>query len=242
MGYQRCKGTDCTKFARQKKLVNQHQKGLGIDLLTLCTPCAQTLYTGFVGLVCSFAGCMTAPQGGKHGPFCKRHSPLECEHADCTTAPQGGAFGPFCKTHSTYIPDPKPIILVEETAESVEKLKAAAIYNLDKGKYVYAGLMGTSGLEEIDRDTLHIIKADSTLEKDSHLAIYVDGHDGQSAHDVARDAERVLIDSIGVERLLNERRGGAGRPPLDTSVGGIFIIVFKEQKKRKALDDISNNH
>ena len=159
MGHQRCTG--CTKFAKQKTLVNQHQKAKGIEERTLCVPCAKELYDDFVGLVCSHANCTTAPQGGKHGPFCvrhsplecehancttapqggehgpfcTRHSPLECEHADCTTAPQGGAFGPFCKTHSTYIPDPKPIILVEETAESVEKLKAAAIYNLDKGKH-----------------------------------------------------------------------------------------------------------
>jgi hypothetical protein len=105
---------------------------------------------------------------------------------------------------------------MEEPAESVKKLKDAAIRNLDKGKPVYVGLMGTSGLNEINQDTCRMIKADSTLEKDSHLAIYVDGNDGQSAHDVARDAERVLIDSISIKG------------------------VFKEQKKRKALDDISN--
>jgi hypothetical protein len=130
---------------------------------------------------------------------------------------------------------------MEETVESVEKLKVAAIYNLNKGKDIYVGLMGTSGLGEIDQDTRRMIKEDSTLEKDSHLAIYVDGNDGQSAHDVARDAERVLIRSIGVERLLNERQGGAGRPPLNKSVGGIFIIVFKEQKKRKALAVLVTN-
>ena len=100
--------------------------------------------------------------------------------------------------------------------------------------------MGTSGLEEINQDTCRMIAEDSTLVKDSHLAIYVDGNDGQSAHDVARDAERVLIDSIGVDRLLNKRNGGQGRPPHNKSVGGIFIIVFKEQKKRKALADLSN--
>ena len=129
---------------------------------------------------------------------------------------------------------------MEETVESVEKLKVAAIYNLNKGKDIYVGLMGTSGLGEIDRDTNEIMKADSTLEKESHLAIYVDGNDKLSAHDVARDAERVLIRSIGVDRLLNKRQGGQGRPPLNKSIGGIFIIVFKEQKKRKALADLSN--
>jgi hypothetical protein len=140
-------------------------------------------------------------------------------------------------THSNYI---EPIILVEETAESVEKLEDVANSNLEKGKVLYVGLFGTSGEGEIDRDTDEIIKENSTLEKDFHLAIYVDGTDEESAHDVARDAERVLINSIGVDRLLNKRRGGAGRPPLNKSVGGIFIIVFKEQKKRKALADLSN--
>ena len=94
---------------------------------------------------------------------------------------------------------------MEETVESVEKLKVAAIYNLNKGKDIYVGLMGTSGLGEIDQDTRRMIKEDSTLEKDSHLAIYVDGNDGQSAHDVARDAERVLIRNIGLNRLLNDK-------------------------------------
>jgi len=79
-------------------------------------------------------------------------------------------------------------------------------------------------------------KEDSTLVKDYHLAIYVDGSDGQSAHDLARDAERVLIRSIGLDRLLNKRHGGAG----------IFIIVFKRQKKiqnkRKPLVDLSNTN
>jgi hypothetical protein len=265
MGYQRCQGTDCTKFAKQKKLVNQHQKAKGIDLLTLCTPCAKDLYPDYVGLECERADCTTAPQGGKHGKFCKRHSPLECEradcttaqeggafgkfcrrhtpleceHADCTTAPLGGAFGKFCQVHSplecdyadcltaprggehgkfcfkhsAYI---KPLILVEELAKNVEELTFAAISNIEKGKPVYAGLTGTSGEEEINQDTLRMINQDSTLEKESHLAIYVDGNNGQSAHDVARDAERVLIDSISIKG------------------------VFKEQKKRKALDDISN--
>ena len=261
MGYQRC--SRCSKFATKKKLVNEHQKANGIDECTLCLSCAKTLYTGFVGLVCLFAGCMTAQQGGAYGNFCKSHSPLECSFVGCTTSPkgglygnfchchsplecsfvgcttspEGGAYGPFCTKHTNYI---KPITLMEETAKSVEELNVAAIYNLDKGKHVYCGLMGTSGLGEIDRDTIAIIKADSTLEKESHLAIYVDGNDKQSAHDVARDAERELINSIGVDRLLNKRRGGAGRPPLNKSVGGIFIIVFKEQKKRKALADLSN--
>ena len=217
MGYQRCQGTDCTKFAKQKKLVNQHQKAKGIDLLTLCTPCAKDLYPDYVGLECERADCTTAQEGGAFGKFCRRHTPLECEHADCTTAPLGGAFGKFCQVHSplecdyadcltaprggehgkfcfkhsAYI---KPLILVEGLAKNVEELTFAAISNIEKGKPVYAGLTGTSGEEEINQDTLRMINQDSTLEKESHLAIYVDGNDKQYAHDVARARCRESID------------------------------------------------
>ena len=143
MGKPRCKGTDCTKFAHQKKLVNEHQKGLGIDLLTLCNTCAKDRYRDYVGLVCSFADCTTAPRGGAFGMFCKSHSPLKCSVVDCTTSPQGGKHGSFCLSHTNYI---TPITLVKETAESVEELTSVAISKIDKGKQVYAGLMGTTGL------------------------------------------------------------------------------------------------
>jgi len=135
---------------------------------------------------------------------------------------------------------------MEETVENVEELNDDANSNLKKGKPVYVGLMGTSGLGEIDQDVVRLQEEDSTLVKDYHLAFYVDGSDGQSAHDVARDAERVLIRKIGLDRLLNKRNGGAGRPPRNKSVGGIFIIVIKTQKKiqnkRKPLVDLSNTN
>jgi hypothetical protein len=83
---------------------------------------------------------------------------------------------------------------VEELAENAEELTSAAISNIEKGKPVYAGLMGTSGEDEIRQDTLRMINQDSTLEKESHLAIYVDGNDKQYAHDVARARCRESID------------------------------------------------
>ena len=49
--------------------------------------------------------------------------------------------------------------------------------------------------------------------------------DHMSAHDTARDAERLLIRLIGLDNLLNSRHGGAGRVPNDTRIGGVFIIV-----------------
>ena len=55
---------------------------------------------------------------------------------------------------------------------------------------------------------------------------YVDCDDyHDSAHDTARDAERLLIRLIGLDNLLNSRHGGAGRVPNDTRIGGVFIIV-----------------
>ena len=101
MGTPRCTGDRCSKFAHQKKLVNQHQKAKGIEERTLCVPCAKELYDDFVGLQCEHANCTTAPRGGEYGPFCARHSTLECSHANCTTAPQGGAYGKFCARHTT---------------------------------------------------------------------------------------------------------------------------------------------
>ena len=42
-----------------------------------------------------------------------------------------------------------------------------------------------------------------------------------SAHDTARDAERLLIRLIGLgNNLLNSRNGGAGRVPYDTDWWG----------------------
>ena len=43
-----------------------------------------------------------------------------------------------------------------------------------------------------------------------------------SAHNTARDAERFLIRLIGLDNLLNSRHGGAGHPPNDTRIGGVF--------------------
>ena len=64
MGYPRC--TRCTKFAKQKRRVNQLQKAKGIDERTFCVPCAKELYDDFVGLQCEHANCTTAPRGGEY--------------------------------------------------------------------------------------------------------------------------------------------------------------------------------
>ena len=80
-----------------------------------------------------------------------------------------------------------------------------------------------------------MINQDSTLKKESHLVIFVDGNNKQSAHEVTQDTERVLINSIGVERLLNKWQGGAGCPPNDTSVGCILSLFLKNRRSAKIL-------
>ena len=40
-----------------------------------------------------------------------------------------------------------------------------------------------------------------------------------------RDAERYCINQIGLDNLMNSRKGSAGRIPNDTSVGGVFLLV-----------------
>ena len=67
--------------------------------------------------------------------------------------------------------------------------------------------------------------------------IYVDGNDenGQSAHDVARDAERVLIDSIGVERLLSIKIGLALDAVQMTHLLVVFSSLFLKNRRSAKL-------
>ena len=46
-----------------------------------------------------------------------------------------------------------------------------------------------------------------------------------SEHNAARDAEWYYINEVGLEKLVNARKGGAGRIPNDTSVGGVLLLV-----------------
>ena len=40
-----------------------------------------------------------------------------------------------------------------------------------------------------------------------------------------RDGERYCIRKVNKQRLMNARNGGAGAPPNDKSVGGVFLLV-----------------
>ena len=84
----------------------------------------------------------------------------------------------------------------------------------------------SSGQSEIDQDVRRLKAAGLITEKVAQYVTYVEC-DGchMSAHDTARDTERLLIRLIGLDNLLNNRNGGAGCVPKDTRIGGVFIIV-----------------
>ena len=87
-------------------------------------------------------------------------------------------------------------------------------------------MLGTSGQSEIDKDERRLIKNGLITQKVAQYVAYVDcDRSHVSAHATARDAERFLINLIGLKNLLNSRKGGAGREPNDTSIGAVFIMV-----------------
>ena len=96
------------------------------------------------------------------------------------------------------------------------------------GLKVYAGLLGTSGQSEIDQDEKRLKEAKLINKKLYQYVAYIDEDQmHNSAHATARDCERLLINKIGLYLLLNRRKGGAGRTPEDTTIGGVFIMVCK---------------
>ena len=135
-----------------------------------------------------------------------------------------GVHGHRCCAHSLHVPT---IELLDDTVESVEFLAAIGRDAIKEDhSLVYAGLLGTTGQSEIDQDVQRLKDAGLITEKVGQYVTYVECDACHtSAHDTARDAERFLIRLIGLNNLLNSRHGGAGRPPNDTRIGGVFIIV-----------------
>ena len=168
---------------------------------------------------CEFDGCDTTPLFGVHGHHCRAHSIQDCEVIDCDTTPQFGVHGHRCCTHSLHVPT---IELLDDT------LLAAIGRDSIKEDHspTYAGLLGTSGQSEIDQDVRRLKDAGLITEKVAQYVTHVEC-DGShmSAHDTARDAERLLIRLIGLDNLLNSRHGGGGRVPNDTRIGGVFISL-----------------
>ena len=119
------------------------------------------------------------------------------------------------------------IELTDDTIESVEFLAQFGIDSIREDQCeVYGGLLGTFGQWRIDQDERRLTKNGLTTKKVARRVAYVDC-DGlrDSTHATARDTERLLIRLIGLDNLLNNRHGGAGRVPLDTSLGAVFNMV-----------------
>ena len=91
---------------------------------------------------------------------------------------------------------------------------------------MHAGLLGTSGQSEIDQDEKRLKEAKLINKKLYQYVAYIDEDQmHNSAHATARDCERLLVNKTGLHLLLNMRKGGAGRIPKDTTIGGVFIMV-----------------
>ena len=95
------------------------------------------------------------------------------------------------------------------------------------GQYVlYFGKMGASGQYEIDQDAKRMINLGLMDFKVDQVVTYVEQDEfHSSANSAANDAERYCINVFGLEKLMNQRGGGGGRPPFNTSVGGVFLLV-----------------
>ena len=87
-------------------------------------------------------------------------------------------------------------------------------------------MMGTTGQSEIDKDEERMIEAGLMDFKAAQYVACIELDESHSfEHDIARDAERHCIIEVGLENLMDGRKGGAGRVPKDTSVGGVFLLV-----------------
>ena len=119
--------------------------------------------------------------------------------------------------------------LIPDTVATVDVLVQLALKFIKVfGLKVYAGLLGTSGQSEIDQDERRLKKAKLINKKlHQYVAYFDEDQMHNSAHATARDCERLLINKIGLYLLLNRRKGGAGRTPNDTTIGGVFIMVCK---------------
>ena len=175
-------------------------------------------------------GCGTpALNPTKHDGCCWKHSPatkILCRLGCGTPARNPTKHDGCCIKCSPHAPT---IELLPDTVESVDELVRLANQLLLLGYLIYAGLLGTSGQSEIDQDVNRLIKAGLITTKVEQHVAYVDADEmHNSAHATARDVERLLINKIGLARLLNSRKGGAGRIPKDTSIGAVFIMVCKK--------------
>jgi hypothetical protein len=176
---------------------------------------------------CAEHGCETTPQQGHEG-YCIRHSPHSCAEHGCETTPQHGHEG-YCYRHSK-----KPLVLptdwiLDNSLTDIHALKAFAEKQRGLGRKLYIGLAGVSKrstiLGEIDNDELRMKELFLMTRKLAHSFVILHPLGDQPGHNRARLGEAWLIRELGLNTLMNERNGGAGRPPFYDAIGAVFVLV-----------------
>ena len=91
---------------------------------------------------------------------------------------------------------------------------------------VAGGVSKASSIQaEIDNDEKRMLELGHMTEKVTQHFVILNTLDGDLGHDRARLAEAWLIRALGLDRLMNERHGGAGRPPIFKDIGAVFILI-----------------
>jgi len=182
------------------------------------------------GVTCADPDCSKLPRDGIGGGiYCVSHCGVTCADPYCSNLPRGGiGDGIYCQSHA------RVLNLPEDTVEGVDHLVTKAVYFFGKGFAINGGLFGTTGQDEINQDIRRMKKTYLNLnleyfDQETHMV--EKGLNYDSAHDTARDAERFLIRTIGLHRLLNRTQGGGGGNPNDPSIGGVFLIIFTVNKE-----------
>jgi hypothetical protein len=186
--------------------------------------------------------------GKKHKGCCAKCSSAVrkmCVKCNKTPMQNGKKHATCCGSCSPYV---KPIVLIPEAINNLNELVTWAEYWLKQnrvdppwryvsthqrefGEYVnYFGLCSGQAQHEIDTDEKRMGSTDRNLMtvKVEQYIVYVKQaapHATAAAHDTARDGERYCIRKVTKQRLMNDRNGGAGKPPNDKSVGGVFLMV-----------------
>ena len=94
------------------------------------------------------------------------------------------------------------------------------------GNLVYVGLNGTSGAAEVKQDERRLTLAGKITRMIGYENVFVRGDQTTTPWKMAGHLEKHVIRDIGLAnpRVLNTVNGGAGCPPKDQSVGGVFVM------------------
>ncbi|GMI50675.1 hypothetical protein ScalyP_jg9522 [Parmales sp. scaly parma] len=118
---------------------------------------------------------------------------------------------------------------MDASAEGMDDLYVFAKEKLAVGNKVYVGLSGFSKKStpqsEIDNDENRLMKEGRMQKKVAQKYLVLSPFDGEPGHNRARLGESWLIRQLGLDRLINERHGGAGRPPIFDEIGAVFVLV-----------------